>query len=151
MAGSSLHFIYPGTCTAANAQATYDALSGARRSGAPETEDGTSSLKRRTSAVVATAASSDDDEGGEGGAGAPAGGEGAVGCTWVLSSSLVPSAAALLPALGRSPADLASWSGIKVSVSHPHELRQVGGVWGARERGPKRMGTPCSTLIYHAA
>jgi ribosome biogenesis protein ERB1 len=126
-AGSALHLIYPGTCTADTAQTTFDALTGARRSADAAatrlTTDG-APVKRSSSG-----ADGDDDEGTtdeeDAATGtAEASTEASTGCIWLQVPGLT-SASMLLPALGRSEAELAVWSSIKVTVAHPHDPRHV--------------------------
>lgn len=127
VSGSDLLLIYPGTCTPANAQATFDALAGARGSDAGAASAAAGGKRGRDGA----AAGSDDEDG--------AGGEEADGsdgeerakaaepalrtCKWTVASSLT-SPDDLLPRAGRGAPDV---SGVRVTVAHGGTLRQV--VW----------------------
>ena len=135
-----LHFIYPGTCTPANAQATFEALSGARKA---EAAAAASSGKRGRAGEGKEEEEEEKMDGAEGDDSEDGDGEGVEkvpalrSCTWRATSPLT-SADDLLPEPGPDAPDV---SGVKVSVAHVASLRQV--AW-------HRKGDYCATVAPQA-
>ena len=134
--GSSLLFLYSGTCvTAASAQATADALNGARggASGAPEAGDASDAPKRSRRTVSSSNGDGDGDdsgssdgekEGGGGGGDSSSDDEGgtrasaSTSCEWKAEGGAL-NAHDLLPRTLLQQPQEASHTGIRLRVEHP--------------------------------
>jgi ribosome biogenesis protein ERB1 len=130
--GSSLVLVYPGTCTPANAQATFDALTGARRSSSGGGDQGAAAAaggKRGRAGEAAAAAGADDSGDDSDGAAAEKKAPALRTCVWraAAGAPALASADDLLPPLPGDDCAAVTASGPVVTVEHTGTLRQV--VW----------------------